>query len=42
MSLFSVIAGIISSFYLNLPAGGAIVLLTLLIFILSLLYKKKK
>lgn len=39
-SLFSVIAGIIGSFYLNIPAGGAIVLLTLFIFILVLIYKK--
>lgn len=37
ISLFSVVTGIISSFYLNIPAGGAIVLLTLLIFVLSLL-----
>lgn len=40
ISLFSVITGIISSFYLNLPAGGAIVLIALIIFILSLFYKK--
>jgi zinc transport system permease protein len=40
ISLFSVIAGIIGSFYLNLPAGGAIVLITLAIFILSLFYKR--
>lgn len=39
ISLFSVIAGIISSFYLDLPAGGVIVLITLLIFLLSLFYK---
>lgn len=36
-SLFSVIAGIISSFYLNIPAGGAIVLIALAIFVLMLL-----
>jgi len=35
-SLFSVIAGIFTSFYLDLPAGGVIVLITLLIFIGSL------
>ncbi len=39
-SLFSVIAGIISSFYLNIPAGGAIVLITLAIFILTLFKKE--
>lgn len=38
-SLFSVIAGIISSFYLNIPAGGAIVLIALSIFISTLLLK---
>ena len=32
-SLFSVITGIFASFYLNLPAGGAIVLITLGLFI---------
>jgi zinc transport system permease protein len=41
-SLFSVIAGIIASFYLNLPAGGAIVLITLAIFICTLLFKNPK
>lgn len=40
ISLFSVVAGIVSSFYFNLPAGGAIVLIALAIFLLSLLYKK--
>ncbi|MDP2599024.1 MAG: metal ABC transporter permease [Candidatus Liptonbacteria bacterium] len=39
-SIFSVLAGIVLSFYLNIPAGGAIVLLALLIFIGCLLYKK--
>lgn len=39
-SIFSVIAGIIVSFYFNIPAGGAIVLITLGIFILTLFYKK--
>ncbi len=38
-SLFSVITGIISSFYLNIPAGGAIVLITLAIFVLILLLR---
>lgn len=41
ISLFSVITGIIGSFYLNIPAGGAIVLLTLTIFVLTLLLKGK-
>jgi len=40
-SLFSVIAGIISSFYLNIPAGGAIVLIALAIFISILILKHK-
>ncbi len=40
ISLFSVLTGIISSFYLNLPAGGAIVLISLLLFVLSLLLKR--
>lgn len=38
-SLFSVMAGIIASFYLNIPAGGAIVLITLVIFISTLSLK---
>lgn len=38
VSLFSVVAGILSSFYLNIPAGGAIVLITLLLFVCSLLF----
>ena len=33
ISLFSVVVGIIGSFYLNLPAGGLIVILTLIIFL---------
>lgn len=41
ISVFSVIAGIISSFYLNLSPGGTIVLLTLGIFLLTLLFQKK-
>jgi zinc transport system permease protein len=41
-SLTSVLAGIIASFYLNLPAGGAIVFTTLIIFVLTLFYKKVK
>lgn len=38
-SLFSVIAGVIASFYLNLAAGGTIVLIMLIIF--SLIYLAK-
>lgn len=40
VSVFSVISGVFSSFYLDLPAGGAIVLITLIVFILTLAYKK--
>ena len=40
ISIFSVISGVFSSFYLNLPAGGAIVLISLIIFVLVLAYKK--
>ncbi len=39
-SILSVLVGIILSFYLNIPAGGAIVLLALLIFIVCLFYEK--
>jgi len=39
-SLFSIITGIIGSYYLNIPAGGAIVLLTLLIFTGTLMVKE--
>lgn len=39
-SLFSVIAGIISSFYINIPAGGAIVLIALAIFVSILLSRR--
>ncbi|MEK7571543.1 MAG: metal ABC transporter permease [Patescibacteria group bacterium] len=41
-SIFSVIAGIIASFYLNLSPGGTIVLLALAIFISILLITRKK
>jgi zinc transport system permease protein len=41
ISVFSVIAGIIISFYLNLSTGGTIVLLTLAIFIATLFLKQK-
>ena len=39
-SVFSVIAGIIASFYFNVPAGGAIVMFTLAIFISTLIFRK--
>lgn len=41
ISVFSVITGIIVSFYLNLSPGGTIVLITIGIFMLSLLLYKK-
>jgi zinc transport system permease protein len=41
-SLISVLAGIFASFYLNLPAGGAIVVTTLIIFVLTLFWQKIK
>lgn len=40
LSIFSVIAGIIASFYLNISTGGTIVLITILFFLLALLYKQ--
>ncbi|HTW96674.1 MAG TPA: metal ABC transporter permease [Candidatus Methylomirabilis sp.] len=39
-SVFSVIAGMIASFYLNLSTGGTIVLIMLTIFILTMIYQK--
>jgi zinc transport system permease protein len=42
ISLFSVIAGIFTSFYLNLSTGGTIVLITIAVFILSLLLNKNR
>lgn len=41
ISLFSVIAGIIVSFYFNLSTGGTIVLITIAVFGLSLVLPKK-
>ncbi len=41
ISLFSVITGIFASYYLNLAAGGSIVLIALSVFILTLLTRKK-
>jgi zinc transport system permease protein len=41
ISVFSVIAGIITSFYLNLSTGGTIVLISLAIFVLILFLKRK-
>jgi zinc transport system permease protein len=40
ISIFSVIAGIISSFYLNLSTGGTIVFIAIAIFILIMIYKR--
>lgn len=40
ISIFSVTAGIITSFYLNLSPGGTIVLITIAIFILTLMLKR--
>ncbi len=42
ISIISVIAGIVLSFYANLSTGGTIVLLTIAFFILTLLFTKKK
>jgi zinc transport system permease protein len=41
VSLFSVVAGIFSSFYLNLSSGGTIVLIALGVFDVSLGFRKK-
>ncbi|NIA23337.1 MAG: iron chelate uptake ABC transporter family permease subunit [Proteobacteria bacterium] len=41
-SLFSVITGLFLSYYLNIPSGGAIVLLTTLIFFVSFGFAYKK
>ena len=41
-SLISVFVGILASFYLNLPAGGAIVFTTLIIFVLALFWQRAK
>lgn len=41
ISVLSVVFGIISSFYLNLSPGGTIVLVTVIIFILTLILKSK-
>jgi zinc transport system permease protein len=42
ISLFSVVCGIFVSYYLNLAAGGSIVLIALLIFICSLFINRKQ
>ena len=39
-SVLSVLVGIISSYYLNIPAGGAIVIVTVLTFLGALIYKR--
>ncbi len=41
ISVFSVISGLFVSYYLDLSPGGTIVLITIIIFLLSLLYKQK-
>ena len=41
-SLVSVLLGIIASFYLNLPAGGAIVITALIIFVITLFWQKMR
>jgi zinc transport system permease protein len=41
-SLTSVFLGIVASFYLNLPAGGAIVFTALIIFVLTMVYQRMK
>jgi len=41
VSIFSVLSGIVLSFYLNLSTGGTIVLIMLAIFIISLFLKRK-
>jgi len=40
ISIFAVLAGITSSYYMNIPAGGAIVLITIIIFITVYFLKK--
>jgi zinc transport system permease protein len=40
ISIFSIISGIFVSYYLNLAAGGTIILISLIIFIFSLIIKK--
>lgn len=40
-SLFSVIAGLFSSYYLNIASGGTIVLVALAVFLVSLAFTKK-
>jgi zinc transport system permease protein len=42
ISIISVIAGIIISFYFNLSTGGTIVLITIALFVLSLFFQKKR
>lgn len=41
VSLFSVVTGIFASFYLNLSTGGTIVLISLLVFAVSLGFRKR-
>ncbi|HCQ31707.1 TPA: metal ABC transporter permease [Candidatus Collierbacteria bacterium] len=41
ISIFSVVAGIFVSFYLNLSTGGTIVLISLVVFVVSLLLRRR-
>ena len=42
VSLISIIAGLFLSYYLNIPSGGAIVLLTTLLFFVSFGFSYKR
>jgi len=42
VSVFSVMVGLIASFYLNLPSGGTVVVVALMVFALSLLLSKHR
>lgn len=41
ISLFSVIGGLFSSYYLNIATGGTIVLIALIVFLISVIFTKK-
>jgi zinc transport system permease protein len=41
ISVLAVIIGLISAYYLNLAAGGAIVMVLVVAFCVALLYKKR-
>jgi zinc transport system permease protein len=42
LSLIAVFTGLFASFYLNLPSGGAIVVICLIVFALSLVFNRQK